>query len=96
MLVWLSRWADLLPTPQCGARCSMGPLVTLGTSSARLSARSRDDRLSTLRLLGLSARRVRNLAVAESALVQSIGVLLGCVRQDTEAISASEVYGVLL
>lgn len=55
------------------------PLVTLGTSSARLSARSRDDRLSTLRLLGLSARRVRNLAVAESALVQSIGVLLGFV-----------------
>lgn len=55
------------------------PLVTLGTSSARLSARSRDDRLSTLRLLGLSARRVRNLAVAESTLVQSIGVLLGFV-----------------
>ena len=53
------------------------PLVTLGTAAARLSARSRDDRLSTLRLLGLDARRVRRLAVIETTITQAIGVALG-------------------
>ncbi|MFT4234629.1 MAG: hypothetical protein QM607_06495 [Microbacterium sp.] len=55
------------------------PLLTLGTSAARLAARSRDDRLATLRLLGLSAGRVRFLAVAESTLTQALGVGAGVV-----------------
>lgn len=53
------------------------PLVTLGTSSARLAARSRDDRLATLRLLGASAARVRGIAVAEVAVTAAFGVALG-------------------
>ncbi|RGE22759.1 FtsX-like permease family protein [Leucobacter sp. wl10] len=53
------------------------PLVTLGTATARLAARSRDDRLATLRLLGASARRVRRTAVAEIALLAIVGVAAG-------------------
>lgn len=53
------------------------PLVTLGTASARLAARSRDDRLATLRLLGASAARVRGIAVAEVAVTAVFGVALG-------------------
>jgi hypothetical protein len=53
------------------------PLVTLGTAAARLAARSRDDRLATLRLLGASAGRVRRIAVAETTLVAAAGVLAG-------------------
>ena len=34
------------------------PLFTLGASAARLSARRRDDRLATLRLLGASTGRI--------------------------------------
>ncbi|GAB2568100.1 FtsX-like permease family protein [Leucobacter ruminantium] len=53
------------------------PLVTLGTATARLAARSRDDRLATLRLLGVSPARVRGLAVAEVTVVAALGVLIG-------------------
>lgn len=53
------------------------PLLTLGTSAARLAVRSRDERLATLRLLGLSAHRVRALAIAESTIVQAAGVAVG-------------------
>lgn len=53
------------------------PLVTLGTATARLAARSRDDRLASLRLLGVTAKRVRGLAVAEVTVVAVIGVLVG-------------------
>lgn len=55
------------------------PLVTLGTATARLAARSRDDRLATLRLLGASAGRVRRIAVAEVTLVAACGVVIGTV-----------------
>ncbi|MGI6878353.1 FtsX-like permease family protein [Microbacterium sp. gxy059] len=55
------------------------PLATLGTATARLGARSRDDRLATLRLLGATAGRVRRLAVAEATLFAGIGVLAGSV-----------------
>lgn len=55
------------------------PLVTLGTAAARLTARSRDDRLATLRLLGVSGRGVRFVAVAESTAVAAAGVLVGTV-----------------
>lgn len=53
------------------------PLITLGSATARLAARSRDDRLATLRLLGATAARVRRIAVAEVAVVAGVGVLFG-------------------
>ncbi|MDQ0645352.1 FtsX-like permease family protein [Microbacterium murale] len=53
------------------------PLITLGTATARLAARSRDDRLATLRLLGLTSGRVRRIAVAEVTVIAAIGVLIG-------------------
>ncbi|GAB3617431.1 FtsX-like permease family protein [Okibacterium endophyticum] len=53
------------------------PLITLGTATARLAARSRDDWLATLRLLGASAVRVRRLAVTEVTLIAALGVLIG-------------------
>lgn len=53
------------------------PLITLGTASARLAARSRHDKLATLRLLGATASQVRRLAVAEVAAVATAGVLVG-------------------
>ena len=53
------------------------PLITLGTATARLAARSRDDRLATLRLLGVGAGRVRRLAVAEVTIIAGLGVLIG-------------------
>jgi hypothetical protein len=53
------------------------PLITLGTATARLAARSRDDRLATLRLLGLTSARVRRIAVAEVTVIAAIGVLIG-------------------
>lgn len=55
------------------------PLVTLGSAAARLAARSRDDRLATLRLLGATAGRLRRIAVAEVTLVATAGVLAGTV-----------------
>ena len=53
------------------------PLATLGGSAARLSARRRDDRLATLRLLGGTGSLVRAVTVAESAVVALAGALLG-------------------
>lgn len=53
------------------------PLITLGTATARLAARSRDDRLATLRLLGATAGRVRRIAVAEVTVTAAIGVAVG-------------------
>lgn len=53
------------------------PLITLGTATARLAARSRDDRLATLRLLGVTSGRVRRLAVAEVTIIAAVGVLIG-------------------
>lgn len=53
------------------------PLLTLGGSAARLSARRRDERLSTLRLLGATPALVATLTVVESTLVALLGVLAG-------------------
>lgn len=55
------------------------PLITLGTATARLAARSRDDRLATLRLLGATAGKVRRIAIAEVTVIAALGVLLGTV-----------------
>lgn len=53
------------------------PLVSLGGSAARLSARRRDDRLSTLRLLGATPGMVARLTVLESTSLAAIGCLAG-------------------
>lgn len=55
------------------------PLVTLGGAAARLSARRRDDRLATLRLLGASTRTVATLTVLEATALAGIGALVGIV-----------------
>lgn len=55
------------------------PLLSLGGAAARLSARRRDERLSTLRLLGVTAGTVRLLTVIESAALALIGALAGSV-----------------
>lgn len=53
------------------------PLASLGGAAARLSARRRDERLSTLRLLGVSGFGVGVVAVVEATLVAAAGVLAG-------------------
>lgn len=53
------------------------PLVTLGGAAARLSARRRDERLSTLRLLGVTPAGVVTATVIESALLAAAGALVG-------------------
>ncbi|WP_426183384.1 permease [Microbacterium sp. TWP3-1-2b2] len=53
------------------------PLATLGGAAARLSARRRDERLSTLRLLGVSPAGVTGATVLESTGVAAVGALVG-------------------
>jgi hypothetical protein len=53
------------------------PLASLGGSAARLSARRRDDRLATLRLLGATTRFVARLTVLESVVLALAGALVG-------------------
>ncbi|WAP52867.1 permease [Arthrobacter sp. ATA002] len=53
------------------------PLITLGGSAARLSARRRDEHLSTLRLLGASAATVRQVTVLEAGAQALAGALAG-------------------
>lgn len=53
------------------------PLATLGGAAARLSARRRDERLSTLRLLGVSPAGVAGATVLESTAVAAAGSLAG-------------------
>jgi hypothetical protein len=53
------------------------PLISLGGAAARLSARRRDDRLATLRLLGASTATVAAITVLESTAVAIAGALAG-------------------
>lgn len=53
------------------------PLSTLAGAAARLSARRRDDRLATLRLLGATSALVRRIAFCEAVLIAAIGVIIG-------------------
>lgn len=53
------------------------PLLTLCGSAARLSARRRDQHLSTLRLLGARGRTLTAMTVLESTLLAAAGTLLG-------------------
>lgn len=53
------------------------PLASLGGAAARLSARRRDERLSTLRLLGVSPAGVTAATVIESVLLAGAGAVAG-------------------
>lgn len=53
------------------------PLVALGGSAARLSARRRDDRLASLRLLGATPALVTALTVIESTVLALVGAIAG-------------------
>nr|WP_201469623.1 permease [Microbacterium hydrocarbonoxydans] len=55
------------------------PLVNLGGAAARLSARRRDELLSTLRLLGVTPVGVSIVTVTESVLVATSGAIVGVV-----------------
>lgn len=54
------------------------PVTSLGAQAARLSAKRRDDRLASLRLLGASGGAITRLTVVESAVVALVGSLAGC------------------
>lgn len=53
------------------------PMVSLMRSAASLMARRRDQRLSSLRLLGAKTSQLRSLAVAEAAVLSLTGILAG-------------------
>lgn len=53
------------------------PLLSLGGAAARLAARRRDERLSTLRLLGVTPAGVGVAAIAESVLLSAGGAAAG-------------------
>lgn len=55
------------------------PLAVLGSAAARLSARSLDERLSTVRLLGATPWQVTLMTVIESAAIALAGALGGVV-----------------
>lgn len=55
------------------------PLTSLGAAAARLSARRRDDRLATLRLIGASTWTVARMTIIESMAVAFLGACLGVV-----------------
>lgn len=78
------RWTDALaPVYQALAAIALVllvvPLMSLGGAAARLSARRRDERLSTLRLLGVSPAGVTVATVIESALLAAAGALVGLI-----------------
>ena len=49
------------------------PLFTLGASAARLSARRRDERLASLRLIGASTTLIVGLSVADALVYSLVG-----------------------
>lgn len=55
------------------------PLLTLCGAAARLSARRRDEHLSTLRLLGAPTSTVTTMTVLESTLLAAVGTVLGVI-----------------
>lgn len=67
------------------------PLIALGGSAARLSARRRDDRLAGLRLLGATPGTVTALTVIESTMVAVGGAVVGVVL----AIAVAPLVGLI-
>ncbi|MDQ0727589.1 FtsX-like permease family protein [Microbacterium sp. W4I20] len=71
------------------------PVGTLGGAAARLSARRREDRLATLRLMGASSSWVRRVALIEAGLIAAGGALVGLLLSMplTPLLSLVEVAG---
>lgn len=67
------------------------PLVSLGAAAAKLSARKRDHRLATLRLLGATATDTSALAVLEAAVIALIGSIAGALV----AVATSPLIGLI-
>lgn len=55
------------------------PLLVLGSSAAKLSARAQDRALSSLRLLGATGLQVRAVAVIQAAATALVGAICGVV-----------------
>ncbi|MDR2293752.1 MAG: permease [Microbacterium sp.] len=55
------------------------PMLSLGGAAARLSAGRRDERLATLRLLGVTSSVIRIATVIESAAIALLGAILGSI-----------------
>ena len=53
------------------------PLTSLGAAASRLSARRRDDRFATLRLLGATPATVTVITVIESVMLAAVGAIGG-------------------
>jgi len=53
------------------------PMITLGAAAAKLSARRRDARLSSLALLGATQGQIAGLTILESVGLALVGALLG-------------------
>ena len=67
------------------------PLISLGAAAAKLSARRRDHRLATLRLLGATSTTTSALAVLEAASIALIGSIVGVLL----ALAASPLIGLI-
>lgn len=82
-MFWHWPDADAAPTYQMLSGLALAllviPLASLSGAAARLSARRRDDRLATLRLLGATPATVVSITVLESAMVATAGALAGVV-----------------
>lgn len=57
----------------------IGPLAGLAASAAVLATRSRESRLASLRLMGLSSSEVSRMTVAETAIQAVLGAVAGLV-----------------
>lgn len=58
---------------------SLAPIAVLIATSARLSARTNERRLASLRLIGLSARHTRRVLAVETGTVAFVGAIVGVV-----------------
>ncbi|MFT4216302.1 MAG: hypothetical protein QM619_03835 [Micropruina sp.] len=61
----------------CAGVLLIVPLVTLGAAAARMGALGRDQRLSTLRLLGITGGQAVGLSTVETMLAAVVGGVLG-------------------
>ncbi len=61
----------------CAGVLLIVPLVTLGAAAARMGALGRDQRLATLRLLGITGGQATGLSTVETMLAALAGGLLG-------------------
>ncbi len=61
----------------CASVLLVVPVLTLGAAAARIGALGRDQRLSTLRLLGVTGAQVVRLSTLETMLTALVGAVLG-------------------